>query len=136
MKFIEWLKWKIAAKEMAELEQWHTRWHEHRRWFAESSVAALTLDHLKYSVDGDPSTNIQTVIDNHCRLEINNKQIKITDEMVTRFLGWRVPEDFNPDCYITFDREKATVNNSWPIGTNLLSADQAKKMFEQVLGGK
>jgi len=52
---------------------------------------------------------------------------------VNRFLGWRLPEDFSPDCYVTFDKEKARRNNSWPIGTNLLTADQARAMFQFVL---
>lgn len=58
-------------------------------------------------------------------------QTKITDEMVSRFLGWKLPQHFYPDCYITFDREKAS-NGSWPIGTNLLTAEQARKMLEHV----
>lgn len=62
--------------------------------------------------------------------------MKVTDEMVTRFLGWRLPDDFYPDGGVTFDR---TVNGGprpkewWPVGTNLLTADQAKAMLEYVL---
>jgi len=57
------------------------------------------------------------------------------DKMVDRFLGWKLPEDFGPDCYITFDREKAKQNpHCWPVGTNLLTADQARAMFEHALG--
>jgi hypothetical protein len=55
------------------------------------------------------------------------------DKMVDRFLSWRLPEDFGPDCYVSFDREKAK-QGSWPIGTNLLTADQAHQMFEYVTG--
>ena len=49
--------------------------------------------------------------------------------MVDRFLGWRLPADFGPDCYISFDRDKAE-KGGWPVGTNLLTADQARQMFE------
>lgn len=58
----------------------------------------------------------------------------VNDEMVNRFLGWKLPHDFGPDCYISFDREKASSPNSWPIGTNLLHAGQAREMLEHVVG--
>ena len=56
---------------------------------------------------------------------------KVTDEMVSRFLSWPLPQDFYPDCYVAFDREKA-VAGSWPTGTNLFTAEQARKMLEHV----
>ncbi len=59
----------------------------------------------------------------------------VTDDMVTRFLGWKLPRNFYPDCHISFDREKASQSAlSWPTGTNLLTAEQARKMLEHVLG--
>lgn len=59
----------------------------------------------------------------------------VTDEMVNRFLGWRLPAGFSPDCFVSFDRKRAEENSSWPIGTNLLDAEQAKAMLQHVLGG-
>lgn len=64
----------------------------------------------------------------------------VTDEMVNRFLSWRLPSSFNPDCGISFKR---TYNESSPYGpaeheptgTNLLDAAQARAMLEHVLGG-
>jgi hypothetical protein len=55
--------------------------------------------------------------------------------MVNRFLGWKLPEQFYPDCGITFTHNETwgPYPNNWPIGTNLLTADQAKGMFEYVL---
>lgn len=56
------------------------------------------------------------------------------DGMVNRFLGWKLPQNFYPDCYVSFDREKASQSpHGWPIGTNLLTAEQARKMFEYVM---
>ena len=46
--------------------------------------------------------------------------------MVDRFLCWELPKDFAPDGGISFD------HSSKPIGTNLLTADQARQMFEHV----
>ena len=62
--------------------------------------------------------------------------MKVTDEMVSRFLGWPLPKDFGPDCGISFDGRKDdewNKNKTWPIGTNLFTADQARAMLEHVL---
>ena len=62
----------------------------------------------------------------------------VTDEMVIRFLSWSLPKDFAPDCGISFDGRKDENwcwNKTWPVGTNLLTADQAKAMLEHVIGG-
>lgn len=57
--------------------------------------------------------------------------------MVDRFLTWRLPEDFAPDCGISFDRKAMHINDHyrmWPTGTNLLTAEQARQMLEYVTG--
>jgi hypothetical protein len=54
------------------------------------------------------------------------------NEMVDRFLQWRLPDTFAPDCGITFT--KLNHPNSWPVGTNLLTAHEARAMLEHVLG--
>lgn len=56
------------------------------------------------------------------------------DAMVDRFLGWGLPFDFNPDAGISF--QPSPNINDWPIGTNLLTAQQAKDMFVYVTTGK
>jgi hypothetical protein len=61
-----------------------------------------------------------------------NKKLVVTDEMVGRFLGWKLPDDFSPDCYIRFDPPVDT--SSWPSGTNLFDFGQAKSMLKHVLG--
>ena len=69
---------------------------------------------------------------------MNSYSAPITDEMVTRFLSWRLPDSFSPDCGISFKRtynEGSPFGTSTyePTGTNLLSADQARVMLEYVL---
>jgi hypothetical protein len=60
----------------------------------------------------------------------------LIDHAVDRFLGWKLPKDFNPDCGITFDPEKLKPwPGLWPVGTNLLTAIQAKVMLEHALNG-
>lgn len=65
--------------------------------------------------------------------------MKVTDEMVNRFLWWKLPRDFAPDCGISFDGRKPDQWNpsrEWPMGTNLFTAVQARAMLEHVLGGE
>ena len=60
----------------------------------------------------------------------------VTNEMVSRFLQWSLPKDFCPDCGISFDGRKDdewNKNKTWPIGTNLLTAEQARSMLTYVL---
>ena len=65
------------------------------------------------------------------------------DEMVDRFLGWKLPDDFCPDGGISFEREhsaeymakrgKPPLRHE-PIGTNLFTAAQAEAMIKHMLG--
>lgn len=64
------------------------------------------------------------------------EQIK---HMVDRFLGWKLPENFNPDGGISF---KKTFNEHTdhpmkhePSGTNLLDAMQAEEMVRYMIEG-
>jgi hypothetical protein len=59
--------------------------------------------------------------------------------MVSRFLAWKLPEDFSPDGGISF---KATFNEQTahpmrhePTGTNLLTATQAEAMLRHMVDG-
>lgn len=58
------------------------------------------------------------------------------DAMVNRFLGWTLPRDFGPDAGISFSPTKPDGYGTpwWPSGTNLLTADQARQMFEYCTG--
>lgn len=60
--------------------------------------------------------------------------MKVTDEMVTRFLGWSLPKDFAPDGGISF--KPLNHPNCWPVGTNLFTADQARQMLNHVLAAE
>lgn len=63
-------------------------------------------------------------------------------EIVNRFLCYKLPKDFQPDGGISFKRESDYEHPEHgrhrfePTGTNLLTAEQAKAMFEHVLGIK
>lgn len=51
--------------------------------------------------------------------------------MVDRFLGWPLPKTFAPDAGITFTPPMHP--HSWPCGTNLFDASQARAMFEHAV---
>lgn len=72
---------------------------------------------------------------------ITDAQIK---HMVDRFLGYRLPPDFRPDCGVKFEPEfnrehmasqgKPPMRHE-PYGTNLLNADQALAMVRHMIEG-
>lgn len=55
------------------------------------------------------------------------------DKMVDRFLAWPLPKDFAPDCGISFIENR--LPHCWPVGTNLLTAEQALAMVKHMLAG-
>ena len=56
------------------------------------------------------------------------------DKMVSRFLSWKLPKDFVPDCGVSFTPFHPNGTTQFePIGTNILTDDQARQMFEYVL---
>lgn len=66
---------------------------------------------------------------------MDEKQI---DEIVNRFLCWKLPKDFNPDAGISFTpthfQKGENADLHWPVGTNLFTAVQARQMFMHALG--
>ena len=68
---------------------------------------------------------------------MTDAQIK---HMVERFLAWRLPEDFNPDGGVSFEKE-FNKNSQFgpmknePTGTNLLDYTQATAMVRHILEG-
>lgn len=67
---------------------------------------------------------------------MNDEQIK---HMVNRFLGWKLPADFSPDCGISFEpifnKDTAHPSRNEPIGTNLFDAMQAEVMVRYMVEG-
>lgn len=60
---------------------------------------------------------------------------QLVKQMIDRFLCWKLPKDFAPDCGISFKPSKThIVLDVWPTGTNLLHAVQAKALFEYLIG--
>lgn len=68
---------------------------------------------------------------------MTDDQIK---HMVHRFLAWKLPEHFRPDCGIHFDADAAKKlhpsNHRYePVGTNLLTYTQAEVMVRHMIDG-
>lgn len=60
--------------------------------------------------------------------------------MVNRFLGWKLPDNFNPDGGISFKRTINENRPEWPqknepTGTNLFDAAQAEQMVRYMIEG-
>lgn len=56
--------------------------------------------------------------------------------MVGRFLGWRLPKNFNPDAGISYTRPNYAPNvEATPSGTNLFDATQADEMVRHMIEG-
>ncbi len=65
-----------------------------------------------------------------------NTSMEVTQQMIDRFLSWKLPEDFSPDCGVSFDKRPPDAKGyarPWPVGTSLLTATQARQMLEHVL---
>ena len=58
----------------------------------------------------------------------------LIERMVTKFLCWKLPEDFAPDAGISFNPWPTPL--CWPVGTNLFTAAQAKQMIEHMLASE
>lgn len=66
---------------------------------------------------------------------MTKEQIK---HMADRFLQWRLPEDFNPDGGISFQKTEYWRSHAvpnMPVGTNLLTATQAELMVQYMVEG-
>jgi hypothetical protein len=68
--------------------------------------------------------------------EMTEAQIRY---MVERFLGWRLPDNFNPDAGISFKRDfnehTAHPMKHEPVGTNLFDAVQTEAMVRYLVDG-
>jgi hypothetical protein len=64
---------------------------------------------------------------------------ELVEAAVNRFLGWKLPADFAPDCGISFNRSGDYEHPEYgrhvyePTGTNLFTAEQARSMFKYCL---
>lgn len=66
---------------------------------------------------------------------MTDEQIK---HMANRFLAWRLPERFNPDCGISYTKPNHPAfqdGTMGPTGTNLFDATQAEDMVRHMIEG-
>lgn len=59
-------------------------------------------------------------------------KVDLANRMAQRFLAWKLPESFNPDGGIIYDRNLG----SGPVGTNLFTAVEATQMVLAMLEGE
>jgi hypothetical protein len=82
-----------------------------------------------YEIQALPTGNGEAMTD--------QERTALIERLTQRFLGWKLPANFNPDGGISFDpianKGYAFESRREPVGTNLLDADQARQMFEYLL---
>lgn len=66
------------------------------------------------------------------RVSDESAAMPTVDQMVERFLSWRLPDPWYPDGGITFDQSRRWSHG--PTGTNLFDANQARAMVLHMLG--
>lgn len=81
---------------------------------------------------------VTVTISYKCHEQAPKPDDELIKKAVDRFLCWQLPRDFHPDNFIHFDKYLRESHggesaNPWPTGTNLLTADQARAMFEHCL---
>ncbi len=63
---------------------------------------------------------------------------ELISEMASRFLQWRLPDDFHPDGGITYTPSYRGLDGQEykrdPVGTNLFTHEQAKAMIRHMIG--
>ena len=59
----------------------------------------------------------------------------VVKHMVSRFLGWKLPKDFNPDGGVRFHPWYSDSMRNEPSGTNLFTSQQAEAMVRYMLEG-
>jgi Lar family restriction alleviation protein len=104
----------------------------------------LTIEDAKASAQADYEARILSALvtppAEPARAELAGLTEAQIEHMVNRFLGWRLPESFNPDNGITFDPRGNAGNSTYeytrrPTGTNLFDATQAKAMVRHMIEG-
>lgn len=98
-----------------------------------SAVDVAEIIAKNFKLRGAPSTAEPPTEDK----KMTDTQIKY---MVERFLQWKLPENFNPDGGISFERTGNAHRPEWsykrePTGTNLFDATQAEQMIRYLVDG-
>lgn len=108
-----------------------------------STEFKIDLDMSDLDVAQEKAERLKATLQDVKSLQIGAAGGPMTDEqikhMTEQFLRWKLPESFNPDGGITFDREYQGVGGTRykrePVGTNLLDATQARAMVLHMLDG-
>ncbi|WGS53558.1 hypothetical protein LFL96_21095 [Paraburkholderia sp. D15] len=58
---LNWLKWKIAGRELAELERWRFECAQARRWLVGFPETSVALDWLSKVAEGKPAGRLEHV---------------------------------------------------------------------------
>jgi len=147
-EFRELLQWLFDSKDhmwayeghrerfIAHIEAWGAKGKEEAKGWREESGNWMRRSESHYATISMLNARLAAAeADRDHFKAIAERQAPDIADMVNRFLGWKMPKDFYPDCGITFKHNETwgPYPNAWPVGTNLFTADQAKAMFEYCL---
>lgn len=140
--------WQDKARDASVLINEH---EQMRRRLEEKDVTPIRIEPQGLGIpDKVSQADLEWLIQQHkndtdalqaeiTRLQAQLETARDTDAMVLRFLSWKLPVDFSPDCGISFQSYAGEFGNprhpdlpNWPVGTNLFNATQAKALFEYV----
>ena len=86
-----------------------------------------------YSAEQLAAARLQGAAEERRKWREDMTKDEIIKAAASKLMGWKLPENFCPDCYISFDSAKAKSMKSWPTGTNLLHVGQATEMISYCL---
>lgn len=117
----DWLNFRVKPEPEPLMELWANRY------------GANT-----YSYHATKEVAMKSAQDYAARVAVHLREVREPDiqAMVSRFLAWKLPDDFLPDGGIRFAPVKLPNGEVafWPTGTNLLHAGQAEQMIRHILG--
>ena len=98
----------------------------------EAKLAELQTE-TKFHIHSGKTAGDYLHEDSETKKFMNTKDL--IQSAVDKFLAWKLPKHFGPDHHVSFDRSHCDYEKPgyWPTGTNLLTADQAREMFEHCL---
>lgn len=133
-RFAQAMKAKLAKKRSEGRGGW-----EDERVCPPGMLQQMLLDHLP---KGDPLDigNFAMMIWNRGESVAGQptQQGSVPEEVIRaaaeKFLQWKLPANFYPDGGVSFDRAYEYDSPHWPVGTNILTAEQAEQMFRECFG--
>lgn len=131
---------QLLSKQYRETLEANHQWHKDYDEYGGYPESDLCEQNTKALATTSPTEALERYRDEVLKNELSRDVLWQIDRkafikiMVDKFLCWKLPEHFNPDCGIVFTKRHSIgtqfESNYEPVGTNLFSASQAEEMFD------